>query len=286
MGTTGPFGPAFWLRLVVAAVWVGVPMVFGLVLVWWTTRKRGAAARRMRVARLTGLGVGALVGVLLVWAAQLWLTPIAVVVGYLVGAYTGELRDSPIPAGAVRTASLRPRTVRGYVPRWTMAVAITAAVLTMVAPAILSAVPTASYGPWHPFADVTLPGAKLHWPSAVEWVPLGVVAAGALVVGALLVQRVLRLPADQLDPGESSRWTAVHTITGTVVGVELLALGALTVFASAGLAVPAQVGGAVYLGSRVLVWTGLALAVTGIVVWWAMSTRRRSSVTPDSVPQT
>ncbi|HEY1573877.1 MAG TPA: hypothetical protein VGG05_21215 [Pseudonocardiaceae bacterium] len=282
MGTASPFGSAFWLLLAVAGMWVAVPLVFGLALVWWTTRKRAGAGRR---ARLIGLGAGALIGILAAFAAQLWLAPIAVVAGYLAAVCTDELRGSSVPAGEVRTASLQPRTVRRYVPRWAMVVAIVAAALTMLAPAILSAVPTASYGPWHPFPDVTVPGGTLSWPPARDWIPLGVVAGGALLIGALLVQRVLRLPADRSDPRESGRRATVRTITATVVGIELLALGALTLFASSGLAVPEEVGGAAYVVSRVLVWTGLGLAAAGIVLWWALSARRRGRLAPDAVPQ-
>jgi hypothetical protein len=282
MGTEGPFGPAFWLRLAVAGVWVGVPLLFGAVLAWWTTRGRDRGAR---IARLIGLAVGALIGVLLTFAAQLWLAPIAVVAGYLVAVFTGELHDSPAPTGSVRTASLRSRNLRDYVPLWSMLVAVAAAAITLLTPAVLSAVPTVSYGPWHPFSGVTLPGETRHWPSAAEWIPLGVVAGGALIVGTLLVQRLLRLPADQSDPGESGRRAAARTITGAVVGIELLALGALTVFTSGGVAVPAQVGGAAYTASRVLIWTGLAVALAGIVLWWTLSARRRPA-TPDVVAQT
>ncbi|HVV23759.1 MAG TPA: hypothetical protein VHF06_30270 [Pseudonocardiaceae bacterium] len=283
MGTAGPFGPAFWLRLAVAGVWVAVPLVFGVVLAWWTTRRRGA---RARVARLVGLAVGAVFGVLLTFAAQLWLAPIAVVAGYLVAAFTTEVHESPVPTGSVRTASLRSRTLRDYVPLWAMVVAVAAAVITVLTPVVLSAVPTASYGPWHPIPEVTLPGEQLHWPRATEWVPLGVVAAGALVVGVLLVQRVLRLPADRSDPDESGRRVAVRTITGTVVGIELLALGALIVFTSSGLAVPAAIGGAAYTASRVVIWTGLVIALTGIVLWWVLSARSRRPSAPDVVART
>lgn len=285
MTTAGPFGPAFWIQLAVAGIWVGVPLLFGLVLVWWTTRKRGGAVRRARIARLLGLVVGGLVGILTGFAALLWLAPIAVVAGYLVGALYGDVRDTPTPAGELRTASLQPRTVRHYVPWWAMIVAIVAAILTILAPAILAAVPTPSYGPWQPVPGVTLPGETLHWPSIRDWLPLAVVAAAALAVGGLLVRRALALPADSSDPQESGRRATVRTITGTVVGIELLALGALTIFASAGLAVPQSVGSTAYLGSRILVWTGLVLALSGIVLWWVLSARRRRPVTPDAVSQ-
>lgn len=291
MRTAGLFGLVFWMRLGYAAILIGIPLLLGLVLVWRTTRGHDAAAagqvRRARLARLTGLGVGALVGVLTVFAAQAFLAPIAVVAGYVVGVHYGELRDTPTPTGAVRVASLRPRAVRQHVPRCAMLIAIVAAALTLLAPAILAAVPTPTYGPWHPVPgdpQITLRGTTLKWPSFVEWLPLGVVAAGALLVGVLLIHRVLRLPADQSDQRESTRRNAVRTITGAVVGTELITLGALTLLTSAGLAVPAPLGGAAYLGSRILVWTGLGLAATGIVVWLAMSAWRRGRLVPATPP--
>jgi len=272
MSEGAAFGFVFWVRLGLVAVWVGLPTVVAVALVWW---KRSPKARG---GHLAGIGIGALVGVLAVWLAQLWLAPIAVVAGYLFGMFSGELRDTPPPTGLVRVASLQPRTVGRYVPRWAMVVALVAATVTMVAPAVLAVVPAAKYGPWHPFDDeprFTLPGATLAWPSAELWAPLAVVAAGALVVGALLIRRVMGLPQSGLP--ESTRRNAARTITGTVVGVELLALGALTLFTSSGLAVPGPVGGEAYIGSRILVWTGLGLAALGIVVWCVLS-RWRSGV--------
>lgn len=266
-------GAVFWIQLGLAAIAVGIPVLLGVALVWWTTRRR----RQARVTRLTGLGIGALVGVVMVWDAQLWLAPIAVVAGYLGGVFSGEVRDSLAPSGSVRVASLRPRTLRGHVPRWAIVVAIATAALTLLAPAILMTVPAAAYGPWHPFPDrpeLILPGATLRWPPAIEWIPLGLVAVGAVLVGGRLIQRVLALPADVGRPG------AVRTITGTVVGIELVALGALCIFVSSGLAVPAQIGGVAYLGSRILIWTGLGLAVAGIVLWCALSAWRRGPTAP------
>lgn len=160
-----------WLGLV--AVVVGVPLCLGLVLAWWTTRGRAAGqVRRARVSRLIGLGIGALVGALTVVVAMGYLAPIAVVVGYLVGAYYGDIGDVPAPVGPVRVAGLRPRTMSAYTPRWAMLVAIGAAALTVFAPVILAAVPTATYGSWHPAPDdpgFTLPGATLKWPPVLQW---------------------------------------------------------------------------------------------------------------------
>jgi hypothetical protein len=286
MNTGATFGVLFWVRLVLVGIWVGVPVLLVGALVWWTTR-RGAAGR-VRRARLIGLGLGALVGVVAVWLAQLWLAPVAVAAGYLSGVLNGELRGAPPRTGLLRVASLEPRTTSRYAPRWAVVVAVVAGAVTMFAPAVLSAVPTAGYGPWHPFPGdpFTLPGATLAWPSAALWVPLAVVAGGALIGGALLIRRVTGLPAatpDQSGLLESTRRNAARTIAGTVVGIELVALGALTLFASSGLAVPDQVGGGAYVASRILVWTGLGLAVAGIAVWCALSRWRRVPVDPDAV---
>jgi hypothetical protein len=268
MSEGAAFGFVFWVRLGLVAIWVGLPTLLAVVLVW---------RKKARSGQLAGIGIGALVGVLAVWLAQLWLAPIAVVAGYLLGMLSG-LRTAPPPTGLVRVASLQPRTVSRYVPRWAMLVAFIAAAVTIVAPAVLAVVPAAKYGPWHPFDGeprITLPGATLAWPSAELWAPLAVAAAGALVVGALLIRRVMRLPQSGLP--ESTRRNAARTITGTVVGVELLALGALTLFTSSGLAVPGPVGGDAYIGSRILGWTGLGLAALGIVVWCVLSRWRRGA---------
>jgi hypothetical protein len=209
-----------------------------------------------------------------------------VAAGYLSGVLNGELRGAPPRTGLVRVASLEPRTTGRYVPRWAVAVALAAAALTMLAPAVLAVVPTARYGPWHPVPEdprFTLPGATLARPSAALWLPLAVVAAGALVVGALLIRRVTGLPAatsDQSGLLESTRRNAARTISGTVVGIELVALGALTLFASSGVAVPGPVGGGAYLASRILVWTGMGIAVAGIAVWCALSRWRRAPLAP------
>lgn len=289
MRTAGLVGVLLWVWLGLVAVVVGVPLCLGLGLVWWTTRKRDAGqVRRARVFRLIGLGVGALIGVLTVYLALAYLAPIAVVVGYLVGAYYGELGDVGAPARPVRLAIPRPRIMRAYTPRWAMLVAIAAAALILLAPVILAAIPPVTYGPWHPAADepgFTLPGQTLKWPPVLEWLPLAMVAGGALIVGALMIQHALRLPAGQSAVPESSRRNTVRTITGAVAGVELVALGALALSTSAGVGVPVQVGGVDYLVSRILVWAGLGLAVTGIGIWFSLSTWRRHPSVAGNPPQ-
>ncbi len=286
----GMIGTILLVKLIFAVIWVGVPVLLVGALVWWTTSRRGvpenSRARQTKSSRIAGLRIGALVGVVTVLISQPWLGPIAVAGGYLLGVLRGELREAPPKTGTVRVASLQPRTAAGYVPWWAALTAVVAAVVTVFGPIVLLAVPTPSYGPWHPFPDtpsITLPGQQLSWPSPAIWVPLAAVAAGALVIGALLIRRAVELPATTDDqPGlvESTRRNAARTITGTVVGVELLALGAQALAASGGVDVPDVIGGTAYTISRVLVWSGVGLALAGIVVWCVLSWWRRGPVDP------
>lgn len=286
----GMLGIVLLVRLVIAAIWVGIPVLLVGALVWWTTSRKNVSAdsraRQARSTRLKGLGIGALAGVISVLFGQLWLGPVAVAVGYLLAVLTGELRDAPPRTGTVRSASLRARTAAHYVPRWAAVVSVLAALVTVFTPAVLTAVPTASYGPWHPFPDatwITLPGQKLSWPSPAIWIPLTLVACGALVGGALLIRRLVRLPAATAEaPGlaESTRRNAARTITGTVVGVELLALGTLAIFTSGGVGVPDVVGGGAYTASRILVWSGVGLVAAGILIWCVLSSWRRAPLEP------
>lgn len=281
----GSFGILLIVRLASTLVWVGIPVLLVGALILWTTRKRrdtpDGNAKRTRRSRLIGLGLGALGGAITIWLAPMWLAPIVVAVGYLTGVRNGELEDRPAQTDAVRVASLQPRTARHYLPLWTVVVSVVAAVLTISAPIVVAAVPPASYGPYHPFPDaawLTVPGHQDSWPSPVLWIPLVVAAAGALVAGALLIRRVLRLPAVGL--AESARRNAARTIAGTVVGVELLALGTQVLFTADGIAVPDVVGGLDYTISRWLIWSGLALVVAGIVVWCVLAWWRRGPAEP------
>jgi hypothetical protein len=278
------------VRLASTLVWVGVPVLLVGALILWTTRKRrdtpDGNAKQTRRSRLVGLGLGALAGAITIWLAPTWLASIVVAAGYLAGVLNGELEDRPAQTDPVRVASLQPRTARHYIPLWTVVVAIIAAVLTIGAPIVVATVPPASYGPYHPFPDaawLTVPGHHDSWPSPALWVPLVVVAAGALVGGALLIRRMLRLPAASL--GESARRNAARTIAGTVVGIELLALGAQLIFTSAGIAVPDVVGGTDSTISGIMIWSGLALVVAGIVVWCALARWRRGPAEPTTTVQ-
>lgn len=282
---TPPFAFLLLVRIISTLVWVGVPVLVVGALIWWTTRKRrdtpDGNAKQTRSSRLIGLGFGALAGAVVIWVAPPWLAPIAVAAGYLAGVLNGELKDRPAQTSPVRVASLQPRTALHYVPLWTVVVTIVAAILTISAPIVVAAVPPASYGPYHPFADaawLTVPGHQDSWPSPELWIPLVVVAAGALVVGALLIRRMLRLPAAGM--AEPARRNAARTIAGTVTGVELLALGTQLIFTSDGVATPDVIGGPDYTISRILIWSGLALIVAGIIVWCVLSRWRRGPAEP------
>jgi hypothetical protein len=286
------FGISLLVRLPFAIVLVGVPVLLVGALVWWTTSRKSVAAdskaRQTRSARLKGLGLGGLGGLIAVLLGEFWLGPVIVAAGYLLGVHNGELHDTPPRTGTVRSASLRARTAAHYVPRWAAVVSVVAVVLSVFGPLVLIGVPTPEYGPWQPFPDapfIVLPGQKLAWPSPVVWVPLAAVACGALVVGALLIRRLLRLPdatADQPGIAEPTRRNAARTITGTVVGIELLVLGALTLLSSSGVDVPDQIGGAAYTASRILIWTGIGLIGAGVVIWCALAGWRRGPVEPNA----
>ncbi len=281
----GPVGlwVAFWPRVGLVGVWVGIPVLLvGLTLWWGTRRRRGgdALAGPARAGRLAGLALGALVGTAAVWSAQAWCAPAAVADGYLLGTATGELRDAPAPTEPVRVASLDVRDAARYVPRWAAATALAAAAVTILSPVVFAAAPRVRYGPWRPDPGdpLTLPGGTLAWPSAALSVPFAVIAAATLVVGGLLVRRVTGLPARAADrPGlhEPARHNAARAVAGAVLGVELMVLGALAVAASSGLAVPGARGGAAYTGSRVLVRAGLGLAAAGVLAWCVLGWWRR-----------
>lgn len=297
--TTAGFWAVFWPRVDLVAGWVGIPVLLVGLTVWWATRRRrggggvsGESARRARVGRLAGLGAGALVGVVAVWGGHAWFAPGAVAGGYLLGVAAGELSRYPAPRDPVRVASLEVREPARYVPKWAALIASAASVVTVLAPVVFAAVPRVRYGPWRPdpgYPQPTLPGGTLSWPSAGLTISLAAIAAGALLAGACLVQRVTQLPAPITDrPGlnESARHNAARAIAGVVVGVELLTLGTLAIAASDGLAVPGAASGYAYLGSRALIWTGLGLALTGITTWCVLGWWHRGRHTTNHTTET
>jgi len=80
----------FWISTLLAIFYVAVPVLAVGLSVWLATfRARRDVPRwlirRARVGRLTGIGVGALAGVVLTWFGQAMVAPAAVGVGYLSG---------------------------------------------------------------------------------------------------------------------------------------------------------------------------------------------------------
>jgi hypothetical protein len=268
----------FWVQLELALIWVGVPALVISGSVWWATRRTRAGgtpalARRVRVGRLSGIAIGAAVGVVAVWSHRFWLGPTAVGAGYLLGVLAGELISAPQPAGPVRVASLQARGARQYLPRGAVPVALGAGILAMAAPVVLAVLPRVTYGPWSPDpydAQIILPGGRLSWPSPALSVPLAVIAGLALLAGGVLTRRVAALPQPVTggQPGlqERARRNTGRAIAGAVLGIEFLAVGSLASLAASGLDVPGSAGYA-YLGSRILDWSGLGTALAGLLVW-------------------
>ena len=128
--------------------------------------RRPGLVRRARAARLGGLAAGLIVGVLAFWFGQAYLAPATVSLGYLFGLLAAELLWVPRPTGPLRIAALATRHARRYVPRWSVPVLLSAGVLAVAVPIVLTVLPTVRYGPWRPDAldapEITLPGGVLQ----------------------------------------------------------------------------------------------------------------------------
>lgn len=295
MGSQGTslFTAAFWMRSALALMYVGVPALLVGASVWWATRRSGhgaadglgAVARRARHGRLTGLAAGAVAGVLSIWSDQGLMAPALVAIGYLFGVLR-ELLSAPVPSGPVRTAIVASREAKRYLPRWAVRVSLATGVLCVLTPLLFAVLPRVGYLPWSPFVTdqrITFPGGTLAWPATATSVPLAAVAAFGVLAGNLLARRITLLPPLAPDPAvdERLRCRIGRAGAGAVIGIELLTLAALTIAASGGLAVPGVNGGAAYLGSRILVWTGLGLAAAAVLAWSVLGARRPARVTAD-----
>lgn len=299
MGSPGTsvFTAVFWMRSALAVVYVGVPALLVGASVWWATRRSGkgsgqdggdslgAVARRARHGRLAGLGAGAVAGVVSIWYDQGLMAPALVAIGYFFGVLQ-ELLSVPVPSGPVRTAIVVTREARRYLPRWAVRFSLAIGVLCVASPVLFAVLPRVRYLPWSPCIDcqgVTFPGGTLAWPATATSVPLAAIAAFGILAGSLLARRITLLPPLAADSAvdERLRCRIGRAGAGAVIGIELLTLAPLTIAASGGLAVPGVSGGAAYLGSRILVWTGLGLAVAAILAWSALGARRLACVTAD-----
>ena len=253
----------FWLSTLLAVIYVGVPVLAVGVSVWWATfRARRDAprwlVRRARAGRLTGIGVGALAGIVLTWFGRAMVAPAAVGVGYLSGVLVAELLAVRQPTGPLRVASLQPRNARRYLPRWAVPVAVTAGVPVMAGPvAVITAM---HFG----YVQEVTPALFL---------PLAVVAALALGLGAIALRRVELVPlaaegGPEIDEG--IRRNTARAVAGAVIGIELLLLAALALVLSDELA-----GSVDYTASPILLSCAAALAVAAVLVWCVLGWWKR-----------
>ena len=277
------------MRAALAVVYVGVPLLLVGASIWWATRRGRQASglsssadgvvQRARRHRGVGLGLGAVAGVVSIWFTHGELAPALVAIGYLFGVL-GEVLAVPVPSGTLRTATLETREAWRYLPRWAVWVAVATAVISLVAPVLFAALPRVSYGPWSPDGVDVLPGGTLSWPSVGTSVPLAAIAVFGVVAAGVVARRVTLLPPVSSDPvmDEQIRRRIGRAGAGAVLGIELLAVAASAIAASGGLAVPQPVGGADYLASRILIWTGLFLAASAVAGWCALGSRRLARV--------
>jgi hypothetical protein len=287
-------GVPFWVQALLVLFDIVIPVVIPVLLVgatvWWATRRArldmpAGLVRRARLARLAGLAAGLILGVLAVHLGQELLAPASVAVGYLLGLLTAELWV-PAPTGPLRVAAIQTRHVRGYLPRWSVPVVLSAGVLALAAPIVFAVLPTLSYGPWHPDArdapQIILPGGVLQWPAAA-CVPPAALTVLALVVGGIALRRVVLLPPVAVgQPGldEGARRNSARAVLAAVLAIELFALAAQAILASWGVQVPGPVGGPAALISRILFWCGIGLAVAAVLVWCVMGWWKRLVAEP------
>ena len=217
------------------------------------------------------------------------LAPASVAIGYLLSLLTAELLWVPAPTGPLRVAAIQTRHVRGYIPRWSVPVVLSAGVLAVAAPIVLAVLPTLRYGPFHPDAldapQIILPGRVLQWPAAA-CVPPAALAVLALVVGGIGLRRVVLLPLVAVErPGldEGARRNSARAVLAAVLAIELFALAAQAILASWGVQVPGPVGGPAYLISRILFWCGIGLAVAAVLVWCVLGWWKRLVPEPPAV---
>jgi hypothetical protein len=302
MSNGAPF--TIWLWIIgLSALYVGPPVLIVGSAVWISTRRArrgqggqdsrngsgGRAAHHARVGRLGGLLAGALAGAVAFLAGFGLLAPIVVAVGFLVGVLITELRPSR-PTGPIRVASLQARSAWQYLPPWVVPAIVATAALALVAPILFIAVP--------PPADM-----QNGWMIAVS-LPLALIVVIALAGLVLLMARVAALPQDQsgartnsagtnsagtnsagtnsagTNSAGTNRANTARAIAGAVLGIELLALGAMAIVASSDVASPFAHAGVAYLSSRILIWSGLGLAVAGMLAWAMLSRWRPVSAAP------
>ncbi len=263
------FGALFWVRLSYAGVLVGLPLLAVGAPVWLATRRRrrnglDTAGGLARAGRIAGLLLGALAGIVAVFAEQALIAIPLVALGFLLGILVAELRTTPQPTGPVRVASLQARLPWRNLPRWIVPASVGLGVVVIVAPAVFAVAPTVS-------------GAS--WPPALLTVQLALTAAIALIAGATLLVRLAALPQrasavgavpDDRARESTARESTARAIAGAVLGIEMLAAGAMCVAGSSGLAGSATAGTG-YMGAGVLVWFGLGLCLAGIVTWATLS---------------
>lgn len=269
----------FWI-IGLSALFVGPPALIVGASVLISTRRSGRGStrqtsqphqivRRARIGRLAGLGLGALVGAVAFLAGFGLIAPILVAVGYLVGVLVAELRPVTRPAGPIRVASLQARSAWAYLPRWVVPAIVAAAALALIAPIL--------------FATVSPPPPNYFgWMLALS-VPLTVIAVLAVGGFVLLMARLAALPQPgPPDEGGADRDRAntARAIAGAVLGIELLALGGLAIVASTDAVGPFVTTGLAFVAARILIWSGLGLALTGMLVWAGLSRWRNAPSAP------
>jgi hypothetical protein len=210
-----------------------------------------ALTRRWRVA-------GMLVAIVAVTAYNLTrdsvgLNVLTLFAGWFVGAIIAEARLVRRPTGAIRSATLAPRTADRYVGRFLWSLP-DAALLLSAAIAVLTAI-------------VAGPG------SLVGWAPLAGLGGAALAVGvvhltrrAVIERAQLPLPPDQLAADDAIRSRSIHVLCASGATVALYGvlyqLGPIAATATPGSTAAHWFGGIAVIGTIAIPALGWNLATS------------------------
>jgi len=219
---------------------------------------------RRRRTRWIGLGCGLLAGFGPLAGDQggSLLVP-RLLAGYLFGVLLSELVAPRVARGAVRAASLEPRTAGRLVPRWSLFLPWPLLVLLLATPLLVIG--------WHPHGVTRYAGrngecsASAYWPTTPTLFGIATVAAVALVLLALSLRRLATRPQPAED---AAAWQLDRSLRARSARASIAAATAL------GLTMTALVGQYVYQGIHSFVCTRPLSTFTNIngnVYSWANS---------------
>ena len=230
---------------------------------------RTTLQRSRRFRRIGGLLV-VVPGVILASSAGFWTIVVLFAAGFAAGSLTDEL-TRPRPRPARQTASLERRSVSTYVEPWVLGVLA----LTAVAAAaqIASALRLTPGGEWFVYA----PGPSVgRWvtsmPSQRVIIALGGAAVAVVVLGAVMLRRLVRVPAPVEPPEQAAVQHAIRSATVvSVVCAMTTMLGVIAVHLANATALADGTESRQFQWlNNISLFVGFGGTIVGVVLsWWA-----------------